>query len=639
MSYDPNKPKSLDELEQKLYSPNQNITTQERKPMREKQYDIPSDWEHPVEPVDRNSFFQQDKGPNWFFRFFIVAFLFFLGAAIYAGYTYFFGGQTAIKNLDIAVTAPLSIPSGEPFEFEVLLTNRDNLPLTNGELTLQFPDGTRVSSDINQLQEKDTRIIERIDSGSTSKQNYSVLLFGEENENKNIQIFFTYSREDSSTPFGNEKNFEVILRSTPIRMVVNNVSETTSGQDVTFAIELSSNSTQSLKNIILEASFPFGFNLKSSSLPVREDKKSWVISELNPRQSTSFTITGSLDGLQGDEKFFRFVSGLETSNTEQPLAIFNARNTIISIKRPFLEIALDVNKNTDQIIDVIPSGINNATITFKNNATSPIRNTQIILGISGSGLLKESISVNEGFYQSNNNTIIWDYTNLKDLVNFPVGAVKRVNFTFSTLGIKQDFFVKNPELQFTISVKGNRNTDGNIIDTLQDTITRIIKINSEVFVSSASEYYSTIFSNVGPIPPKAESRTTYTSIIEIANSSNDLENGIVKISVPNYVQYTNLFSPTSENVTYDPVARIISWNIGNIPAFVGFRGVAPKRLYVQTSITPSISQIGQSPELLNNILFEARDSFTGSDIKREIPSIRTNIRDSKNPGGDTAVTR
>jgi hypothetical protein len=279
------------------------------------------------------------------------------------------------------------------------------------------------------------------------------------------------------------------------------------------------------------------------------------------------------------------------------------------------------------------------TINFKNNSSSSIRNAEIILSMSGTGLQKESVNTDNGFYNSANNTITWDTTTIPELANFPVGGLKTLTFNFNTLTSASKFFVTNPEIKFSITVKGNRNTDGNVIDALEDTIVRTVKFNSEVIVNSASEYYSTVFKNTGPIPPKVESKTSFTGVIEIANTSNKLQNGVIKMSVPNYVQYNNVFSPATEKVTYDPVSRTITWNIGDIPANTGYQGNPAKRLYVQTSIVPSISQLGQDPELLNNITFEADDSFTGKKIQNNILKISTTIRDALDSFSSNNVTR
>lgn len=619
MSYDPNKPKSLDNLEQRLYSPRQDIVPKERRAMHEKQYNIPQDWERPVQEKEEPMFLdQQEKKANWFFRFFILAFLFFLGAAGYAGYIFMYGPQSIKRNVDILINAPLSTSGGEPFEFEVLVENRDASPIILSELVVEFPDGTRKTGDINTMYEEEKREIPVIEGGTISKQNFSALLFGEENEKKDIKVFLTYRTEDSNAFFDKEKVFDTVLRSTPVRMTVNHISETTSGQDVSFTIELVSNSTQDLKDIVVEGTFPFGFNLKKSTIPVQDDKKTWIIPSLRPKESITFTVTGSLDGLQGEEKFFKFVTGLKTTNEESSLVVFNTRNSTINIQRAFLELALNINGDSDQVINVTPGATNTGVISFKNNSTSSIRNAEIILSMSGSGLQKESVNVDNGFYNSNNNTITWDATTIPELANFPVGGLETLTFNFGTLAILS---ATNPELKFSIAVKGNRNTDGNVIDTLEDTIVRTIKFNSEVDFSGIAEYDSLVLKNTGPLPPRVGSKTSFNGVIEITNSSNRLQNAVLKMNVPNYIQYSNVFSPTTENVTYDPVSRTITWNIGTIEPKTGYQGNPAKKLYVQTSFVASISQLDQSPELLNNIMFEAVDSFTGEKVQRNIQKI------------------
>jgi hypothetical protein len=633
-----NKKSNLDSLEQKLYSPRQDVTLKERKGLVEKQYTIPQDWEAPTKPIDETELQLPKDGPNWFFRIFMIALVFFIGAAGFAAYMFFWAPQSINRNINILINAPLSVGAGEPFNFEVMIENKDPSPIILADLVVQFPDGTRMVSDINSLYQTDAQTIDRIEGGTVVKKNYSALLFGEENQKKDIEVFLTYRTEDSTAFFEKEKTFDTILNSTPVRVTVNNITETTSGQDVTFTVELVSNSTQTLKNILVEASLPFGFMLKESSIPLREDKKSWLIPELKPRESFTYTIKGSLEGQQGDDKFFKFVTSLQLDNSTAPLVAFNTKETIIKIKRPFLELKLDINQKNAPIIILDPEKNNNAQITFKNNTEFPIRNAEITLSIIGDVLRKTSVQANQGFYQSLTNMITWNNSTNPDLSSIAVGDSEIVSFSFSGLGLINDSFLINPELNFSINIKGNRNPEDNVIDTLENTITQIVRFNTETSIQTKSEYYSSIFQNTGPIPPKAESKTTYTATVQVLNTSNEVQNSVVTMRVPTYVQYEGVYSPSSENVSYDPVTRLISWNIGAVPPKTGYQGNQAKRLSLQVSIVPSVSQLGQSPELLNAITFSGIDSFTQTQINKTIPSITTAIIDSQK-FGDGQVTR
>lgn len=629
MKYDSNKPHRIDDVEQRLYSPNPDQGIKSRKPLRPKDYQVQSDWGDTNTVVEQGEVTLGEKKSNWFLRFFIMAFIFFVGAMGYAAYIFFMAPNSVSRNIDITVNAPLSIGAGEPFEFEVLIQNKDAQPIVLADVIIEFPDGAREVQNIQNVYRRDSQRVDRIESGTTLKKNYEVLLFGEENEKKDLEILLVYQTEDSTTFFEKRKNFDVVLRSTPVRMTINNVIETTSGQDVTFNVELVSNSTQTLENILIEAFYPFGFTFAESSIAPQEDKKTWIITKIEPRETVNFTIRGKIEGQNNDEKFFRFVTGLAPRDSNDSLIAFNTQDTTIKITRPFLEIAFEVEKNNQPVLVLDPERSYNANLTFRNNAPSPVRNAEVILQIEGDVLRKERISVSEGFYQSLTNLITWDSSTSNKLSTVGIGASERLSFSFTGKGLASEFFIQNPEATLTIGTKANRSSEGAVADVVENTVTRLIKFNTEATIQARSEFYSGIFQNSGPVPPKSENETFYTGVVQVLNTTNQIKDGVVTMRIPNYVQYNGVYSPTSENVSYDSVTRTLTWRVGTVNPSTGYQGNQPKRLYVQVAIIPSISQAGSVPDLINTISFAGTDTHTGTQIQKTSPSITTAIFDTQ----------
>ena len=628
MNNDPEKSHRIDEIEQKLYSPNPNLDVKDRKPLRPKEYGVQDDWERTETVVEDKEIFIPDKKPNWFLRFFIITFIFFIGALGYAGYVFFFATSSISRNIDILVNAPLTIGAAEPFRFEVLVQNKDHFPIVFVDVIVEFPDGSRRVDNIQELYRRDVQQIEVVPSGATVKKDYEVFLFGEENESKDIKVTLVYQTEESTSFFEKQKNFDVVLRSTPIRMTINSVSETTSGQDLVFNIELVSNSTQTLENILIEAFYPFGFTFKESNIDPREDKRSWIVSSLQPREVKTLTIRGTIEGQNNDDKFFRFVTGLEPDNPNDPVIAFNTQGKTIRITRPFLEIGLSVDRNNEPVLVLDPERGYTANITLNNNAGAPIRNAEIVMNIAGNVLHKDRIFVSEGFYQSVTDTVTWDWSTSNKLVQIPIGRAEQLSFSFTGKGVGTDPLILNPEAILTINVKANRNPEGAVADFLENTLVRTIKFNTQAQVQSRSEFFSNIFENSGPVPPKVETQTFYTATLQVLNSTNNIRDGVVTMRVPNYVQYAGAHAPSEENVSYDATARTITWRLGNIDSFTGYQGNPPRRIHLQVGIIPSVSQAGTVPDLINNIQFVGTDTHTGTRITRTAPSITTSIADS-----------
>ncbi len=623
------KPDRLDEVEKKLNSPNQVIGIRTRKPLREETYETPRDWQSPHANTQESPLALDGKKTNWFFRFFIIAFIFFLGALGYLGYKFYFDGGIDVKNVDILINAPLTIGAGEVLDFEVVMQNKNQVGMRYIDVEVDFPDGTRSVQDIGSNYEIDNQAVDMLEVGGIVKKNYSALLFGEEGDKKEITILLTYQIDGSTTLFKKEKKFDVVLKSTPVRLTITNVREITSGQELSFNVELVSNSTQTLKNVLVEAKYPFGFTFKSSSFAPQAGKDTWIIPTLAPKEVATFTIKGTLEGQNNDEKFFNFSTGLATDDSNTPQIVFSTKGTTVTLARPFLELDLAIDKDNSDIIVLNPERSGNATVSFKNNTNFQLRNTSISLTIDGAALNEDSVQVSEGFYQSANNTVTWDNTTSSELVSIPVGSSGAVTFNFRGLGLLSSFFIQNPELTLTVQVKGNRNPENQVPEIIENTIVKKIRFNTQLALETSSQHYSSVFANSGPIPPKVEQKTTYTGLIKLQNTTSKISNGIVSMRIPNYAQYEGVFSPASEKVSYDSVTRILSWNVGDIGPKVGYLGTSPRTLAVQVSIIPSISQVNTTPELIENIRFTGTDSHTQEDIIRTAQSISTQISDSK----------
>ncbi len=632
------KPNRIEKLEERLYSPNQSTDPKERKHLIQKEYEVAQDWPTQNLSTEGIEYTPQDNKPNWFFRSFIVALIFFIGTAIYLGVNWYLNSSVDASNVDILINSPLSASGGEAFNFEASIQNKNQMVMKNVEIEVFFPDGTRSLIDISKEQ---NRLYEKIDTlqiGEIIKRNHNAILFGEENEKKEISILLTYQIDESTQLYKKEKKFDVTISSTPVRLTITNVKEITSGQELAFTLEVVSNSTQVLKDVLIEAVYPFGFSYTGSTRTPQADKKTWIISSLEPKETVTFTMRGIIDGQSKDDKFFKFLVGLKDENSNKAQLVFTSKDTLVALTRPFLELDFAINKNNAPIIAVDSNDVSDALISFKNNTDSQLRNIAIKLAIEGSAFSKESVNVSGGFYQSLSDTILWNQNTLQDLGAIAPGKSDVLSFNFRPLGSSANTILVNPELNLAINVTANRNVEGQVSDVIEHSIFRKIRVNTDVNVLSKSLYYTSPISNVGPIPPKVEQKTTYTPVLTIKNTSNTVNNAVITMKVPEYVRYEEAFLPSSEKASYDPVTRILTWTIGTIPAKTGFGQNKAKELFLKTSIIPSISQINTTPTLLDDIVFTGTDSYTNKNIQITVSSITTSIEDRRDYY-EGAVTR
>ena len=84
---------------------------------------------------------------SWFLG---VAILFFIGALGFFAYYFTIGGgsmDASASNIDIAVAGPPQVSGGDLTTLQVVVTNRNSVPLELSELAFSFPSGTRSATD------------------------------------------------------------------------------------------------------------------------------------------------------------------------------------------------------------------------------------------------------------------------------------------------------------------------------------------------------------------------------------------------------------------------------------------------------------------------------------------------------------
>jgi hypothetical protein len=115
-----------------------------------------------------------------------------------------------------------------------------------------------------------------------------------------------------------------------------------------------------------------------------------------------------------------------------------------------------------------------------------------------------------------------------------------------------------------------------------------------------------------------------TKMESLANSFNNISNAKVTAILPPNVKWTGYTSPTTEKINYDSNTGQIVWDVGEIKSGTG-SNYPSKEVSFQVSITPSLSQVGQEMNLVNETTISGIDTFSGERIGEVKPPTTTNI--------------
>lgn len=560
---------------------------------------------------------------------FLVAIIFFIFAIGFASYKFFISGNMISgDNIDIVVRGPVSIAGGEVLPLDLEVRNKNNVDLKVVDLKIEYPDGTRSTDDLSVPLIRYNELLGDINTGKSVKRLLKAVLFGEENVKKEIKFTVEYRVPGSNAIFYREKTYSVLINSSPINLKVLGVGEISANQKTDFTIEIESNSLTVIKNLILKADYPFGFDyISANPKPSSVDKSVWYIGDLEPGAKRLIKLSGSINGQDGEERVFRFTVGtpdkLDDNTINTAFSVYTAN---VSIKKPFLGVNLFINGDSSKEVIVNSGSKINADIAWQNNLTTNVYDVAIKVKLSGPILDKTTVYTEEGFYNSINNTITFDKQKDNVFALVEPGYQGETGFTFSLFGPQSQTGASfsNPEVLMDISVFGNRVEESNVSQELLYSATKKIKVASVLRLTSRGLRSVGPFENSGPIPQVAEQETTYTVTWSATNLLNDVNNAKVVATLPSYVKWNNLTSPSIEKLDYNSSTNEITWNIGGIKAGTGMT-YYPREVSFNLSFTPSLSQVGEAPEILGPATISGIDSFTNTEVGETKPHITTEV--------------
>lgn len=638
----------IEELKKSLYSREApEVRTRRKLRWSEKPEQVRTSWGEPKEeeaaPQELNKKYE-DHSMSFFTKLLIGSFIFCVIALGIGAYLFFNGANlVSANNINIEINGPVSIPGGEPVSFDVVATNKNNVDLQLVDMTVNFPAGTTDPSDPTKSLQTYQHTIGDLPAGGSSKQTVQAIIFGEENTQKTISVTLAYSIKGSSAVFTKTQTYDVLISSSPITVTVNSFGQITSGQEFDMSVDLKSNSEDTLKNVLLKADYPFGYTFISSNLPPKNDNQTWQIGDIPPGADRTIVIHGKLEGEDSDTRVFHFTVGAGSGQNSNTIGTEYALQTQeMTIEKPFISLAVSVDNDQSSSGDHVGQfgQSEHVTINWFNNLSTAVSNVNITAKLSGSAYDKSSVTPDFGYYQSADNQIIWNQQTNPELASVAPGSSGTVSFSIIPRDLgTPDQPIVNPNIVISASVSGDRTQESNVSGNLSAAVTRNIDISSNVALTGRIIRSTGPFSNTGPIPPVADTPTTYTVDWTVDNTSSSVTNAQVVATLPPYVKWLGQTAPSTEDISYDQNTGTVTWNIGNVSTYT-LGSNRRREADFQISLQPSVDQIGQSPTLVSQAKLTATDSYTNATLESDQDPLTT--RFSTDPAykeGDEIVAK
>jgi hypothetical protein len=598
----------IDEMRKRLYDRGETVEQNVRHQLSDTKVDVSRDWGNQVPPEDVNG----DVKPRRHYRSFVLvsSILIFLVVTTISGLMFMFGGnQISSDNIALTFTGPSVIGGGQELSMEFTVSNQNTVPIEAATLILKYPSGTRSAGDIPRNLFEERIPVEDIAPGAVRTIPVSVVIFGEENTEKQIEARIEYRVDGSNGVF--EKDAEALafrINSSPLALRVDTVEKVASGQLVDITMTAVSNAPTTLSDVLITASYPNGFSYESSSPVPVFGQNVWRIDDLAPKESTSITIQGIVSGLTEETFRINFNAGPADPDNQYLVGATLAEGWAdYVIERPFIDVAVSIDGNSSRNV-VLQQGQNSSVaIDITNTLDETVYDMVVEVVPRGNALDEESIRSATGFYDSNTETVRWESSNNSSFGQILPGDTRSISFDVVPGNNRT---TASYDLQ--VNIYARRVAESSAQETLIGTVRSEAKYSSSVILGSQANIQS------GPIPPQVGQTTTYIMTVVAEAGANDMTGAIVETSLPVYANWLEDYSAEGE-VTYNSVSKKLQWQIGDISS--GQR----KELVFPISIKPSVSQVQSSPVLINTQTMRANDRFTGALLQETSPAVTTRL--------------
>lgn len=602
---------------------------------------VPPHTQQHVAPVTKSSVPHEFQAPamaskkinrGYRLKILLAGFIFFVLALSVSSLFLIFGNNSISgENIAITVDGPFTIGGGEVLPLQVTITNDNTVPIQAATLIVSYPQGTKsVEADVGDLF-TERLALETVGIGETINVPLRAVVFGEENDEKKVDVSIEYRVQGSNATFFKEaEELRFKISSSPIIVRADTLKKVSSGQETEVQLTVTSNSPTTLSEVLIKAEYPLGFDYSTSEPSPSSGQNMWLIEDLEPESSQEIIITGIVVGKETDEYAINFTIGVPNERDSQSLAsVFATTQTAFEIEQPFLDVQLGVEGQFGvKEVAINPDDRPRVSVEIENTLDDTIYDVVVEVELSGNAFSVFDVTPASGFYDATTNKITWDVSNTSRLDSINPGDSESLSFSVApSEGVN-----RTPQINIDVDAKARRISESSVSEELFGTAESVIKLVSVPEILSEVGHNNGIFTDTGPIPPEVNETTTYTLSFMIENGSNDITETVVTTALPPYVQWLGVTAGAG-TFSFNQTDRTLEWSAGNVEAnassFASF----------QVSLLPRVTQLGTTPTLMSEQRLRATDRFTGTIVRDSSPAVTTRLSSESGFGSDNGVVQ
>ena len=527
-------------------------------------------------------------------------------------------GTYSKEVLKLEILGPTEADLGQEVEYIVKYKNNGNFRLENPQLIFEPPSLSMKDEEIfrNQVLGAET-LGEAIYPGEEKNISFKVRLLGKEGESKLAKATLSYQPKDLKAKYESSTTFTTTIKSAPLTFEFDLPTKINSGEEFRFRLNYFSNLEYPLSDIRIQIDYPSGFEF-IESVPKSLEKTDWDVSLLNKGQGGRVEVAGKVSADAGEVKIFRAKMGIWKDGE---FILLKEAEKGVEVVNPTIYLRQEINKNPQY--SALPGEWLHYEIYFKNIGDDSLNNLFMVTKLTGDAFDLQTIKSDVGNCQPGDNSVIFDWRKISKLQYLAPTDEGMVDFWVK---VKDDLgSVKNPSLRDKVFIS----------QIEQEFVT---KVSSKMELVQKGYYQDKVFGNSGPVPPAVGEPTTYTVMWYVKNYYSDVRDVKVKAVLPEGAELTGKIFPedSSSKFAFDSQSREIVWSVGDIVKGEGVLA-SGRNIAFQISFTPTESQRGQAPNIINEVVITGEDSWTDNILQSTTSPLSTNMPDDTVSGGKGIV--
>lgn len=535
-------------------------------------------------------------------------------AAAIIGVVFFFFSRSTFSpsNVDLKITIPEEISSGEKVSYKIEYTNHNEKAIKDLQLTFFYPsDAVDIrNGKLTNLQTESLKL-ENLAPNEEKSVEFPAYLVGSKGDIKKARAILSFYGEGIQSIFKKETTVATHISSLPISLTLVSPPNAVSGQEVAYLLDYRNESPDNLADLKFKFDYPNGFTTSAKSV--------FDFKNLKAGEGDRISIKGVLRGGEREGKTVAVTLQRKIGDLYVDFEKSSA-NTVISTPPLSMEILVNDQKDYGaQLADELAY-----QVKFNNNTDTDIFGLTISAKLEGTMFDFNTVR-GDGFFNSATKTITWN-ASVSPLLNHlaprQTGAVSfhiKIKSNFSGSGGVKDSIVKISAAAETLTIPPGFDLDH--LSAQAELVTKIVSLPS---LTQKGFRQDTTLGATGPMPPKAGQKTSYIISWEIVNIPNDILKARVRGVLPAGVEWENKMRVSGQQPmpTFNSGSREVVWNLETVPAGTG--GQFPKyQGWFMVSATPSTSQVGQAIKLIKGAFLEGEDGFTKQDILVRVNDVTT----------------